>query len=646
MKHSNNNLKQFVLWISLIFLFACTTENPAELDYFEKSEVQAAIHAADKRELNTLLPFLKHPDPEVRWAAAHGAISIKDSSIIAPLANALLDSLPHIRRECYLALGSSEHPRAGEIIFELLPKEQNQDCRKAAWYALGKTCSAADYQNVFQMAQSEKEEHAPAWFLYWTGVRGIGGGNAVQTAVKWLKGKAEENRLGAAHFLSRTPNLSLDAQDEALKEAFFKERNPEVKIALALAFRNNNLLSKEEVLEMIVEARDERVVQNLFRAAWTRGLLSAADLLPWLGESHHPLTRTMAASWMVDQPWDIHLFELMSAQLKSYDEELQSILLKGILANSKNKAPWVDDIRQRFSLTNTPDHIKANYISALYWDTSSIPFLSTLLDQSQGKLISTVALETLIDMKSSLHWDENIDFNTIIDLALESKDLAQIYLISKHLSNPEQQYKLTFQGLDKLKIISSQLSVPREMEAFIAIEECIAYLEDRPFVTPKPQFNHPIDFEPLLKLKSNDRIKVVTNKGAFFLQLNPKGAPGSTSNFIQEMEGGRFDGRTFHRVVPNFVAQGACPRGDGFGGPDYSLRTEACAMPFRTGTIGLASAGRDTEGVQWFITHSPTPHLEGNYTAFGEVTDGMDVVRSLQEGDQIIQVQTINFEHE
>ncbi len=605
-----------------------------------------AIKAADQRELETLTPLLKHPDQDVRWAAAHGAISMKDSSLIAPLANALLDSIPSIRQECYLALGSTAHPRAGEIIFELLPKEKDKACRRAAWYALGKTCSAADYQNVYLMAQSESEENAPSWFLYWTGVRGIGGGTSVQTATKWLQGKSQENRLGAAHFLSRTPNLSLDAQDEALKEAFNKESNTEVKIALALAFRNNNLLSKEEVLTMIVSAKDERVVQNLFRAAWTRGLLSASDLLPWLGESHHPLTRTMVAAWMVDQPWDIHLFELMSAQLKTYDEELQSILLKGIVANSKNKTPWLDEIRQRFSLTNTPDHIKANYVRALFWDEDSIPFLSTLLDQSQDYLIATVALETLIEMNSSPHWDQNIDFNTIIDLALESKDLAQIYLISKHLSDPEQNYKLTFKGLEKLKSISNQLSIPREMEAFIAIEECIAYLEDREFETPKPEFNHPIDFDPLLSLQENERIKVETNKGSFFLSLNPKGAPGSTSNFIKEMEAGSFDGRSFHRVVPNFVAQGACPRGDGFGGPDYSLRTEACAMPFRTGTIGLASAGRDTEGVQWFITHSPTPHLEGNYTAFGEVSDGMDIVRSLQEGDQIIQVQTIIFEYE
>ena len=88
--------------------------------------------------------------------------------------------------------------------------------------------------------------------------------------------------------------------------------------------------------------------------------------------------------------------------------------------------------------------------------------------------------------------------------------------------------------------------------------------------------------------------------------------------------------------MPNFVIQGGCPRGDGYGSLDYSLRSELPDVYYHEdGILGMASAGNDTEGVQFFITHSPAPHLDGRYTAFGRVLEGMDIVHNIQVGDII-----------
>ena len=113
-------------------------------------------------------------------------------------------------------------------------------------------------------------------------------------------------------------------------------------------------------------------------------------------------------------------------------------------------------------------------------------------------------------------------------------------------------------------------------------------------------------------------------------------APGSVVNFVKMVEDKYFDGKAFHRVVPNFVIQTGCNRGDGFGSEDYSIRSEFSRRKYKTGSVGMASAGKDTEGTQWFITHSPTPHLDGKYTIFAEVVSGMEVVHRIQVGDQII----------
>jgi cyclophilin family peptidyl-prolyl cis-trans isomerase len=99
-----------------------------------------------------------------------------------------------------------------------------------------------------------------------------------------------------------------------------------------------------------------------------------------------------------------------------------------------------------------------------------------------------------------------------------------------------------------------------------------------------------------------------------------------------------YDGLYFHRVVPNFVAQGGDPRGDGSGSTPYTLRSELAPLAYGAGAVGLASAGKDTESCQFFITHLPTPHLDGRYPIFAQVVRGLDAVQRLDIGDRITAV--------
>ena len=115
--------------------------------------------------------------------------------------------------------------------------------------------------------------------------------------------------------------------------------------------------------------------------------------------------------------------------------------------------------------------------------------------------------------------------------------------------------------------------------------------------------------------------------------------PLTSESFIALARRGFFDGLTFHRVVPGFVIQGGCPRGDGNGGPGYTLRCELDRHPYGRGTVGMALSGRDTGGSQFFITHQPAPHLDGAYTAFGRVVSGMEVVDQIRPGDVIERVE-------
>ena len=137
------------------------------------------------------------------------------------------------------------------------------------------------------------------------------------------------------------------------------------------------------------------------------------------------------------------------------------------------------------------------------------------------------------------------------------------------------------------------------------------------------------------RIGTNVRAIVSTTKGSFTIELLPDDAPLTVDNFVQLTKRGYFRGVTVHRVVPNFVIQDGDPRGDGNGGPGYSIRCEISQVSHERGAVGMALSGKDTGGSQWFVTHSPQPHLDGGYTVFGRVVSGMEVVDGITRGDVI-----------
>ncbi|MCL7412538.1 MAG: peptidylprolyl isomerase [ANME-2 cluster archaeon] len=126
---------------------------------------------------------------------------------------------------------------------------------------------------------------------------------------------------------------------------------------------------------------------------------------------------------------------------------------------------------------------------------------------------------------------------------------------------------------------------------------------------------------------------IETDKGNIVLELFEKDAPNTVANFVKLINEGFYDGLKFHRVISNFMIQGGCPTGTGTGGPGYKIKCEINPRKHLKGTLSMAHAGKDTGGSQFFITHSPQPHLDGVHTVFGQVIEGMDVVNKIKQGD-------------
>jgi cyclophilin family peptidyl-prolyl cis-trans isomerase len=130
---------------------------------------------------------------------------------------------------------------------------------------------------------------------------------------------------------------------------------------------------------------------------------------------------------------------------------------------------------------------------------------------------------------------------------------------------------------------------------------------------------------------------VRTTRGDFSVELLPQLAPEHVNSFVFLARDKFYDGTKFHRVVPGFVAQGGDPTGTGTGGPGYNVPLEASKEPFKRGIVGMArSSDPNSAGSQWFVTLGDAPHLNGQYTVFGRVTNGMDVVDAIEVGDAIV----------
>jgi peptidylprolyl isomerase len=192
--------------------------------------------------------------------------------------------------------------------------------------------------------------------------------------------------------------------------------------------------------------------------------------------------------------------------------------------------------------------------------------------------------------------------------------------------------------------LMKQLESP-DASVATAAAEALQMISGADFRSRIPRRSAPLttdlDFDFLRALPSVVHVRLETSRGNVLIDLQPDLAPFTVMSIVKlSQQRGFYRGLLFHRVVPNFVVQGGDPRGDGWGGPGYELRSEFSMTGFTTGTVGMASAGKDTEGSQFFIALSPQPHLDGRYTVVGSVIDGMDVVNALQVEDRIYDIVT------
>ncbi len=143
-------------------------------------------------------------------------------------------------------------------------------------------------------------------------------------------------------------------------------------------------------------------------------------------------------------------------------------------------------------------------------------------------------------------------------------------------------------------------------------------------------------------IPEGNHISIETENGKILIELYPDSAPNTVANFKALVANTYYDGLEFHRVIPGFMAQGGCPDGNGMGGPGYQVKAEFNERKHERGTVAMArSQDPDSAGSQFYICFGPQPHLDGQYTIFGQVTEGMEIVDQIKQEDVMIKVSVL-----
>lgn len=600
----------------------------------------------DRRQADSLYPYLGHENAAYRRDAVKAFGSLQEPAAVDKIGKLLLmDRDTAVRKAAAFALGQIQHPSCERILLGALVKEKTPDISSTILQAYGKTTNSWKIDPSVFLDDSSRSAGL-AWSIYRAGLRGKADQDGNDVAIRLLDEKfSHQTRLGAAHFFARGAR-NYENVAKTLIHSARHDPSAEVRMAAVLSLgkiqTDSSLIALKDIFK---NESDPRVVVNAVRALgsfpfqqvkhYLYEALNNKDVNVSVASSEVIINKIIPEEWI----------EVSSLTNQVSNWRARANIYEACLKAGKNK-DLAAEIQGLYRRTNDPYH-KAALLGSLKHFPPAFEFVESEIRSADTAIVRSAAASTLVAMNQSANFNAGLTpkFATVYKDLLESEeDPAVLGIIASALADSTLGYRRLLRDVSFLYQVKGKLKLPEHNESLQSIEAAIAHLERRKEpVTVNNDFNHPIDWDLVKRIPHDLLATVKTSRGSIILRLLVNESPGSVSNFIRLAQTDYFDNKFFHRVVPNFVAQAGCKRGDGWGSEDYSIRSEFSTRLYKTGSVGMASAGKDTEGTQWFITHSPTPHLDGRYTIFAEVTEGMAVVGLLQVGDKILDVEVQNF---
>jgi cyclophilin family peptidyl-prolyl cis-trans isomerase/HEAT repeat protein len=620
----------------------------------EREELRELVDWQQARDGALLRESLTDPDPLVRERGALGLASVEDPGSVPALLEALEDPEEGVRAAAALALGRTGGEGVAGALLEVLARpggEPSRLVRARLMEAVGETGEGEAMTGLaeVQVPASDLEQ----WFLSLGRFanREVASPEGLRVLEEGLSLPAPHLRAAAAYYVTRHPDpgvwSSLVPRARELLESLLPWEPAGGRLLVGFANRG----APEEVpviLRWLRESGDWRIrvaaVQALAAAPASplvpRALLEALDD----PSEHVSLAAANALAGM--ERLDPTILEELASILDGEEfthrlvEPLLIALIRG--GQSAGALAWYDQLPEEAV------DLRAGALRAL----AILPGMPPLERLSVAARASSPELARVAVTALSSRWEVEAEGDPAPPVEALYRDAFR-----EAATRDDPQVRgnalraLTHPGfrspetIELLEAGRETLDPVRDRRTHLAIQEVLAAAGSLPpgedVLPPEPP-RPGVAWGLLQTLGPSPRLVMETTRGRIVAVLAAAEAPLTVGAMAALANEGRYDDTPFHRVVPNFVVQGGdVARGDGSGGPGYRLRTELTRIPFLRGTLGMASSGKDTEGSQFFITHTPQPHLDGGYTAFGWVVEGMEVVDRLQLGDRIVSARVV-----
>ena len=641
----------------------------------ERPELQAIVDLQVERDGAGLQALLESTDEAMRARVSLALASVQDPTALDGLIRRLSDTSPRVRRNAAFALGQLALPDGGVILLESLATEDDTDVRSSLIGALGKRGGSDAIAGLLGRDPNPAEETGRTLAIAQAALREVRPAGVMEFLVDGLTHSNPELRSKSAYYFGRAASVSAWSESAGRVRAALDGYPPDEPSAMDLIQALGRLRDVPEDATRIGywmrTATDWRTRTNAARIVMSPQWLESSDiqdalvaaledpsehvriaaagsvaLLTWSSEEYLRLAeawiRGPPEEWRVQASFTAPLAALgAGAAVVDWTRRMATVhpsaTVRGI--ESLGGLPASDVVDLLFELAEHPEPLvrgAAVLALAQRWgrgavgdepaqrfymlfvgrlgDSENLPVARAafaLSHPSLAPLGAELALEGAFRARRA-----NGDTNVLIPI-LESMSESSLPLLRE-----------VVEGDDLRVRAAAARSIERLTGEQVPIGATAA-------VAPRRS----IDWVVLAQLGATPRIRIVTDQGEMMVRLFTEQAPLSVQTFVEDVRRGAHDGTRFHRVVSNFVAQGGdLGMGDGSGIPAYQIRSEFTQLPFQRGTLGMASAGKDTEGSQFYLAHSMQPHLDGGYTAFGWIEEGANVLDLIQQGDELIRL--------